>query len=79
MTYLISGCQQPLPAHSPRDLVYYLLGNTRTHIQFSVPLFMRHFAMSFFEMSGGLLLSTGDPEQFVTDLVGYGWLIEQPG
>jgi len=74
MSYIIPGSCQPLPAHTPRDLVYYLLGNSRTHMQFSLQIFMRHFAMTFYDMSGGLLLSTDHPDSFVEDLVNHGWL-----
>jgi len=78
MRYLIPGCTQPLPGDSPRDLVYYMLGNTTTFMQYSAETYMRHFAMTFYDVSGGQLLTTSNPDDFVADLVAYGWLTQLP-
>lgn len=74
MTYQIPGTSSPLPAHSPRELVYFLLSNSRTYLQFSDRMYMRHFAIAFYDLSGGLLLNTENAEGFVSDLVRHGWL-----
>ncbi|WP_460983170.1 hypothetical protein [Spirosoma fluminis] len=74
MPYRIPGCERPLPAQSPRELVHFLMGNTRTHYSRSVNTFMRHFAMTFQDFTGGQRLSSSCPDQFVADLVEKGWL-----
>ncbi|WP_020599195.1 hypothetical protein [Spirosoma panaciterrae] len=77
MTYQIPGAARPLPAQSPRELVYFQLSNSRTYLQFSDRVYMRHFAIAFHDLSGGLLLNTETAENFVSDLVRHGWLQQQ--
>jgi hypothetical protein len=74
MAYLIPGTAKRLPAETPRDLIFFLMGSSRVHCTESLTSFMAHFASSFQDFSGGHLLSIQTPDAFVAGLLRHGWL-----
>jgi hypothetical protein len=74
MAYLIPGTAKRLPAETPRDLIFFLMGSSRVHRTESLSSFMAHFASSFSDFSGGQLLPIQTPDAFVAGLLRYGFL-----